>query len=149
MPNLLFDRENAREKPVGRLGRLPRGKPELQVETREPGNRWVASMRLPETAARVPIYKRCNRKTLADRDAKARGGVRPSAGALCLLSAIEQSLRKEMREIMVLDEVASQGGVQAAGVKTCPSFIAPSSSPERPGSDQETKCGTGSPNLTK
>ena len=45
MPNLLFDRENAREKPVVRLGTVSRGKAELQVETREPENRLVAAIR--------------------------------------------------------------------------------------------------------
>jgi len=73
VPNLLFDRENAREKPVERLGRFLRGKPELQVRR---ANRKIVGlplMILPETAAKVPNYKRCSRKTLADRDAKAGG----------------------------------------------------------------------------
>jgi hypothetical protein len=64
-----FDRENATEKPLDASGRLRRGKPEL-VETRKPENRWVTSLRVPETAAKVPNYTRCCRKTLANRDAK-------------------------------------------------------------------------------
>lgn len=46
--SLLFDRQNASEKPVGRRNAIS-GKLGLQVETRSPGNRWITTRILPVT----------------------------------------------------------------------------------------------------